>query len=138
MDPAGPLFSFDEPKQRLDTTDAQSTIVLHTSSGLGFESPLGVVDFYPNGGKSQPGCGISLMDLVHSCSHSRAYQLFGEAMNSKSFVSKKCKSLGEANSQSCSGSGGTLIFNGNVQSSRTSGIYHFKTNSKSQYGVGIN
>ena len=33
---------------------------IHTDSILGIQEPIGHKDFYPNGGESQKGCGISL------------------------------------------------------------------------------
>lgn len=59
MDPALPLFSFDNPGGRLDKGDASYVDVIHTCGGwLGFERGLGHADFYPNGGSfAQPGCG---------------------------------------------------------------------------------
>ena len=53
---------------RLDPSDAAFVDVMHTdaggvlglevsaSGGLGLYRPSGHVDFYPNGGKEQPGC----------------------------------------------------------------------------------
>uniref|UniRef100_A0A182QA29 Lipase domain-containing protein n=1 Tax=Anopheles farauti TaxID=69004 RepID=A0A182QA29_9DIPT len=57
LDPAGPLFSSNEPRTRLASTDAQYVEVIHTNGGtLGMYQPIGTADFYPNGGKHQPGC----------------------------------------------------------------------------------
>ncbi len=52
--------------------------------------PCGHVDFYPNGGKKQPGCpGLSsiIKDLYSnvyeiSCNHKRAVEFFSESINS--------------------------------------------------------
>lgn len=57
MNPAGPLFDVNNPAERLDFTDAEYVEVIHTeSSTFGIEAPIGHVNFYPNGGHSQPGC----------------------------------------------------------------------------------
>lgn len=55
LDPAFPLFSIDEPEERLDVNDATYVETIHTSR-LGIFQPIGAVNFYPNGGKSQPDC----------------------------------------------------------------------------------
>lgn len=59
LDPAGPGFEYVTlQSDRLDSTDAQFVDVIHTAVGtLGYAAPIGVVDFYPNGGTPpQPGC----------------------------------------------------------------------------------
>ena len=64
LDPAEPLFQGMPAQVRLDHTDALFVDVIHTDSkgfmkgGLGLEQPIGHVDFYPNGGKVQPGCSF--------------------------------------------------------------------------------
>lgn len=60
LDPAAPLFD-DEvvtANQRLVETDADLVVVIHTDGGiLGDYSPVGTIDFFPNGGTAvQPGC----------------------------------------------------------------------------------
>ena len=66
LDPAAPGFDFDDAGARLDPTDAMFVDVIHTDirsgvliSSLGLARPCGHVDFYPNGGKQQPGCETS-------------------------------------------------------------------------------
>ena len=62
LDPAGPLFESQDPKDRLDSTDAKFVDVIHSNGetlilgGLGSWQPMGHVDFYPNGGRMQKGC----------------------------------------------------------------------------------
>jgi len=57
LDPAAPLFSHEGPDDRVDPTDADFVEVYHTSTTvLGIAFPAGDVDFYINGGKTQPGC----------------------------------------------------------------------------------
>ncbi|KAM9088201.1 lipase member I isoform 2-T2 [Megaptera novaeangliae] len=61
LDPAGPQFSGKPSKGKLDYTDANIVDVIHTdTNGLGIKEPLGHIDFYPNGGKKQPGCPKSI------------------------------------------------------------------------------
>ena len=57
--------------------DADFVDVVHTNAdllmygGVGIGIPIGHVDFYPNGGKRQPGCDSTLkgafMDLFSKC-----------------------------------------------------------------------
>lgn len=56
LDPAGPLFSINDPDKRLDKGDAEYVEVIHTDRGLqGLAEPMGTADFYPNFGLKQPG-----------------------------------------------------------------------------------
>lgn len=51
LDPAGPLFSLDDPANRLHHTDAVYTECIVTDAGrLGFEHPVCDGNFYPNWG----------------------------------------------------------------------------------------
>ncbi|XP_075399563.1 lipase member I [Tenrec ecaudatus] len=61
LDPAGPKFSGKPSYSRLDYTDAEFVDVIHSdTNGLGIKEPSGHIDFYPNGGKKQPGCPTSI------------------------------------------------------------------------------
>lgn len=62
LDPAGPSFYRKGPEGRLDPTDAAFVDVIHTAVGsAGHYKNLGHVDFYPNGGIYQPGCGYAII-----------------------------------------------------------------------------
>jgi len=94
LDPALPLFGVKPDSERLDPSDAVFVNVIHTAmgtlldGGLAFTEPRGHVDFYPNSGKGQPGCGI---DAFGSCSHSRAHEFFGESIHRRTaFGGCKC------------------------------------------------
>jgi len=70
LDPAGPLFESQDPRARLDATDANFVDVIHSNGenlilgGLGTWQPLGHVDFYPNGGRMQKGCANLFVGAV--------------------------------------------------------------------------
>ncbi|KAG8228716.1 hypothetical protein J437_LFUL009398 [Ladona fulva] len=91
LDPAGPYFEDMPTFVRLDPSDAILVDTIHTDASMGFgtSQQMGDLDFYPNGGKNQPGCFIteteeSLSDLP-SCSHSRSELLFVESILSSPF-----------------------------------------------------
>ncbi|KAL6090671.1 hypothetical protein STEG23_023455, partial [Scotinomys teguina] len=96
LDPAGPKFSGKPASSRLDYTDAQFVDVIHTdSNGLGILEPLGHIDFYPNGGRNQPGCPTTLFSGVNyvKCDHQRAVHLFIAAFERNChFISFPCRS----------------------------------------------
>ncbi len=49
LDPAGPLFSLDDPANRLHHTDANHVESIITDGGrLGFQHPIAHGNFYPN------------------------------------------------------------------------------------------
>ncbi|KAK9506847.1 hypothetical protein O3M35_008709 [Rhynocoris fuscipes] len=88
LDPAYPLYSVHDSRGRIDKGDAKFVDVIHTDGGeLGFATPLGHADFYPNGGKPhQPGCKLDyilktgrIMDIV-ACSHNRAWKYYAESV----------------------------------------------------------
>ncbi|XP_040606297.1 lipase member I [Mesocricetus auratus] len=96
LDPAGPKFSGKPSDSRLDYTDAKFVDVIHTDSkGLGILEPLGHIDFYPNGGKQQPGCPTNIFSGMNylKCDHQRAVYLFLGAFETNcNFVSIPCGS----------------------------------------------
>lgn len=70
LDPASFYFRDAEKSVKLDANDAEFVDVIHTdvSSRLGFglKEAMGHVDFYPNGGKNQPGCSHSNLKLFRA------------------------------------------------------------------------
>ncbi|RUS85410.1 hypothetical protein EGW08_006801 [Elysia chlorotica] len=93
LDPAEPYFDSFNDTLRLDQSDAIFVDVIHTDGerftgykGYGSLRQQGHVDFYPNGGQQQPGCGSAslgsaILQGISSeegigCSHHRAIELF--------------------------------------------------------------
>lgn len=63
LDPAGPYFEGIKPEGRLWHTDAKFVESIHTDAqhlipnlGFGMYETCSHIDFYPNGGRHQPGC----------------------------------------------------------------------------------
>lgn len=65
LDPASPIFKSQlllQPNRKLDSSDAIYVDVIHTdgsglfADGFGLLQSLGHADFFPNGGRTQPGC----------------------------------------------------------------------------------
>lgn len=96
----------------MDKTDALFVDVIHTDTnlfigidGFGTSNPSGHVDFWPNGGKTQPGCLLPLQQQLQTkplptkleekdlkeafeltrnvvcCDHNRAQQLFTQSID---------------------------------------------------------
>ncbi|XP_075554433.1 lipase member I-like [Dermacentor variabilis] len=93
LDPAGPLFA--GTRMCVSKGNARFVDVIHTSGGddilkghMGVATPIGDVDFYPNGGMKQPGCIAPI-----PCYHLRATAYFLESLRNKKcqFVSAACK-----------------------------------------------
>uniref|UniRef100_T1GP03 Lipase domain-containing protein n=1 Tax=Megaselia scalaris TaxID=36166 RepID=T1GP03_MEGSC len=131
LDPAGPLFSYNEISWRISELDAKYVECIHTNAGtLGFTEALGQADYYMNGGQSQPGCGL---DLTGSCSHSRSYEYFAESIADNKFMSYSCTDYKSAMKNKCN----KLQINfhnmgyGFVDSS---GYYYTPVNKKSPFG----
>lgn len=70
LDPAEPHFAKAQRPVRLDRSAAKYVDVVHTDAsqfirgGLGMTERIGHVDYYPNGGTNQPGCGKSVVEYI--------------------------------------------------------------------------
>ncbi|XP_063992120.1 pancreatic triacylglycerol lipase-like [Diachasmimorpha longicaudata] len=122
LDPAEPHFSNTSPMVRLDPTDADFVTAIHTDSspfmtgGLGISQPVGHIDFYPNGGKNQPGCNNGVLNSITiekgsfvkgikrflGCNHIRSYDYFIESINTVCpFLAVPCSSWNDFQQGSC-------------------------------------
>ncbi|XP_071986184.1 pancreatic triacylglycerol lipase-like isoform X3 [Engystomops pustulosus] len=67
LDPARPLFQGQPKEVTIDAGDANFVMAVHTDTGtvgLGIQTLVGHVDFFPNGGKQMPGCdGSQILDF---------------------------------------------------------------------------
>ncbi|XP_055859357.1 pancreatic triacylglycerol lipase-like [Episyrphus balteatus] len=131
LDPAYPLFSYSDSSKRLSSSDATYVESIQTSGSLlGFLEPIGKAAFYPNGGKSQPGCGI---DLTGSCAHSRSYQYYAEAVQRNNFKSIGCSDYNAAVKNKCGNSFSNIRMGTGYGNS---GVFYVPINKKSPYGTG--
>ncbi|CRK86438.1 CLUMA_CG000024, isoform A [Clunio marinus] len=131
LDPAGPLFSVNDPANRLDAGDADYVESIHTDTvALGIGDPIGHVDFYPNGGTNMPGCTTAV------CDHAIAANFFAETINSDRLWGRHCESLEAMLANSCTGPGLSMGgFPGNYATGPR-GIYRMATNPSSPFGQG--
>ncbi|XP_062554608.1 phospholipase A1 VesT1.02-like [Armigeres subalbatus] len=135
LDPALPLFSINAPNERVAPTDANYVEVIHTNAGLlGFDLPIGQADFYPNGGRSQPGCGV---DVAGTCAHSRAWEFFAESVRTGRFNSVRCANYDQILNNNCVSSGANRNMGGEPSNiGIASGVYHLTTNGNSPFARG--
>ncbi|CAH0559706.1 unnamed protein product, partial [Brassicogethes aeneus] len=104
-DPAGPLFHIRPESARLDKSDADFVIVIHTNWGFnGFFFPCGHVDFWINDSPLfQPGCSLwacasrrptDIINELFFCSHFFSHRLATYAINNQTaFLARKCTSF---------------------------------------------
>jgi len=93
LDPAGPWFQGKLDRTvGINPTSGRFVDIIHTDIDLGALRDLGHIDFYPNGGSTQPGCFRTTdPDPNNSCAHSRAYQYMQQSVTSDCFLSRsKC------------------------------------------------
>ncbi|XP_061386832.1 phospholipase A1-like [Musca vetustissima] len=132
LDPALPLYSYDKPDKRLSSTDAYYVESIQTNGGkLGFLKPIGKGAFYPNGGKSQPGCGI---DVTGSCSHSRSVEYFAEAVAKDDFTTVKCENYEDAVAKSCGSTYSSVRMGADTNAYMVAGDFYVPVNKESPYG----
>lgn len=134
LDPAMPLMSYDKPDKRLSSNDAVYVESIQTCGGiLGYTQPIGRAAFYPNGGKTQPGCGV---DPSGSCAHTRAVSYYVESLRMNNFPTVRCPSYQAANSKDC-GSTYCAVRMGSPDNIHIAyGEFYVPVNKASPYGLG--
>jgi pancreatic triacylglycerol lipase len=133
LDPAGPLFSLNDPTDRVASTDGVYVEVMHTNGGLlGFREPIGQADFFPNFGRSQPGCGL---DPAGSCAHLRTALFYAESITSR-FTSRQCVSFEEIDNNQCTPTGVTASMGGPFGNIGLTGNFHLTTNAAAPFSQG--
>lgn len=110
LDPARPNYENNAPEDRLYITDAHFVDVMHTNTDKnGFRKPIGHIDFFPNGGKSQPNCGLA-DKATGSCSHLKAYHYFSHSIWAKEdYVARKCSSWKDFKAHKCDDNESTFM-----------------------------
>ncbi|XP_057335592.1 pancreatic lipase-related protein 3-like [Microplitis mediator] len=135
LDPAGPLFYTVGEDAALDAGDADFVDVYHTNAKIaGKFITCGHVDFYFNGGQSQPGCG----NLDYACYHNRAVYYFSESIiSTEGFWAHPCdlNDLRNYRSGNCSSSQPIILAGEYVDKSST-GSYSVVTNAQSPFAKG--
>nr|XP_022916117.1 lipoprotein lipase-like [Onthophagus taurus] len=127
-DPSGRMFEASNMTSefRLADTDAEFVDIIHTDVGnYGFEKPIGMIDYYPNGGSSQPGC--PLLQIDDKCSHKRSNLYFIESINSNDFIATSCESWENFKEVNCGNDSKNVTFGENVDF-QARGVYYFITN----------
>ncbi|XP_044740824.1 lipase member H-like [Chrysoperla carnea] len=135
LDPAGPLYGIPiliNSKKRLTKGDALFVDIIHTCAGVfGMPQIIGDVDFYPNGGSSQPGCSF----LDFNCKHFRAALYYAESVSSNTgFVAYKCTSWEAYTEETCANNEKQLM--GYPVTATSNGKYYLTTNAKSPFAQG--
>lgn len=135
LDPANPLFYMNRPAERVHTTDANFVLIIHTDTGrLGFEQPLGHASFYPNWGRSMPGCG---RDMSGACGHSRAWEFFAASISTANgFWGTRCAGFPSIRQRSCPASGASQLMGGEPVVRAANGVYFLETSGQAPFFLG--
>ncbi|XP_062555872.1 phospholipase A1 member A-like [Armigeres subalbatus] len=136
LDPAGPLFSAGQ-SDAVSPQDGLYVETIMTNAGLlGINVPLGQANFYPNGGRTQPGCGI---DVSGACAHDRAPHFYIESIRSSvPFRSTRCANHNEILNGVCTPSGANANMAGEPSNfgRGVNGIFFLTTNSAAPFAQG--
>lgn len=107
----GPKFEKHEPfaMESVLRSDAKYVQVIHTNGGhYGMLHSVGTVDFYPNGGSTQHGCGVDVaaevsIEFQHACDHARSWNLYQATVrNETAFPAIYCLGWDEFKDDACS------------------------------------
>ncbi|XP_077287742.1 pancreatic lipase-related protein 2-like [Arctopsyche grandis] len=139
LDPAMPLFSNPNHRQKLDKNDAKFVDIVHTDAlEKGKLEATGHADFYMNGGMQQPGCTGRDNMSRSGCNHWRAVLYYAESINSNiGFFGMKCSSWIYYMLGWCTTDNSTEeMIMGEYTPNTAQGLYFVNTNSESPYAQG--
>lgn len=132
------LFSMVDNNQRISSDDANYVEIIHTNAGvLGFSTPTGDYDFYPNGGTLQNGCTVP--ELYDACSHNRSFKYLAEQLLrlGPEYYALQCESYGKFLTKQCTDNNITIM--GELERvPAVKGKYFLQTRANSPYGMGPN
>ncbi|XP_072937188.1 pancreatic lipase-related protein 2-like [Epargyreus clarus] len=118
LNPISPMWQ--NNANAIRRTDGGYVEVIHTDNTITNTPLSGHVDFFPNGGRNQPGCGNT------ACSQSRSYHLFASTIRTNHLIGRQCFSLADAQNIRCSGS--IMLHMGNgIISKNSFGIFGLTT-----------
>ncbi|CAG7832152.1 unnamed protein product [Allacma fusca] len=139
LDPAGPGFHTILANDRIRLNDANFMDFIHGDTDTFGGNFQGHANFYPNGGKKQPGCR-SFLGVLIGCGHRRAPQWYSESvMFPKRYVGCRCTDFQSFNDNKCSCvNRNDLAVLGEHCSTKTRGVFflHVK-DADYQYVIGI-
>lgn len=147
LDPARPKFEgFEDPRVGVSQKSANFVEVIHTNAdAYGIMQPRGHLDFFINGGVSQPGCEDSWLkrafnywvsDDASQCAHSRAYIYYAESINSeKGFYGLRCPDKHYERNMICDGP--VEEMSGPNLKSHILGTFYVPVNDKEPFALGI-
>ncbi|XP_071455106.1 pancreatic triacylglycerol lipase-like [Hetaerina americana] len=138
LDPTIIFYMGNNRSRDLDPTDALFVDVIHTGAGvLGQWGPNGHVDFYVNGGTSQPGCTGGIYETL-ACDHQKVTPYFIESITSeKGFWATPCTNLLLYLIGWCTTTDESkLIKMGEDVPISARGIYYLETNARRPYAKG--
>ena len=105
LDPAGPKFQAVLAKERIRLDDADFLDFIHGDTDTYGGNFQGHANFYPNGGKKQPGCGTLLAALGLLFIFVKPFQLFAISVASFEPVTQSAADIGKLHNgtpnQSC-------------------------------------
>jgi len=136
LDPAGPLFSVRNPESRIDAGDGVYVECIHTNGptlgiGLGLGAAVCDADYFPNGGRSQPGC------LFDTCNHSRAVDFYVESIANNRFHALGCPDSNDVSSRRCLIYPGEWMGGDNLNFNKSGrGAFYLETNRSSPFARG--
>jgi len=126
LDPAGPNFEGNADKRvGINPTSGTFVDIIHTDPTLGTVRDIGHIDFYPTGGRNQPGCALAdiyseenydkleeldIPEQYNSCDHGRAHEFLRESIKNDCFrATQRCTDFNNLPG-SCAACGGCGAF----------------------------